>query len=137
MLLVPTYIAHSAIHGLGVFADRDICEGELIWTQMDGFDVVFDDDFVDALPPPTKSYVAVYSYRERGRQIMPGDNDRYTNHSDCPNTIVVAGGDVIAAQPIPRGEEITIDYRTFDEKWSEKFVVIVAPQETGGGIAAL
>ena len=41
MLLIRTYLDHSSIHGLGVFADEFIRKGTKVWRFVDGFDRVY------------------------------------------------------------------------------------------------
>jgi SET domain-containing protein len=53
--------------------------------------------------------------------VLCNDDDRYINHSEIPNVIPVAQGPGtepywIAARDIHEGEELTCDYRHFDEE---------------------
>ena len=44
---------------------------------------------------------------------MTVDNDRFTNHSETPNTCVDAVGHCYALKDIAADEELTADYREF------------------------
>ena len=48
-----------------------------------------------------------------GEILFTVDNDHYINHSDDPNTYL-HNGYAIAKVDIPKGREITNDYREFD-----------------------
>ena len=49
------------------------------------------------------------------------DNEKYINHSDDPNCVFTADGNkAIAARDIKAGEEITQNYKDFDEKFGQK-----------------
>ena len=50
MLLVPTRLAQSTIHGLGVFALAPILKGTAVWRFEQGLDMEFAPDIVDRLP---------------------------------------------------------------------------------------
>lgn len=105
---VPTYVAESPIHGLGLFAAVDIPEGAVVWDFDSNIDVV--------LEKPTKEQED-YCWREYDKYIMPGDEAKYINHSDNPNTAVVYyGGPTIATRNIMTGEEITENYQ-YDDDW--------------------
>lgn len=120
MLTVKTYLDKSAIDGLGVFAGQDVKKGDRIWTFVHGFDMALPSTDVDAFPDAAREYIKKYAFQEKGIVIFTGDNDRYTNHSFTPNTYMAESGDIIAKADIRQGEEITSDYREFDEKWREK-----------------
>ncbi len=116
MLLVRTVVRESAIHGLGVFADQDIPRGTVIWTFDPLIDRVLRLDDLDRLPEHVRLFVEVYSeyFADLGLLVLSGDNDRFTNHSADPNTVVVLPNGpeatVIAVRDIAAGEEITCDY---------------------------
>ena len=51
MLLISTYVAHSAIEGLGVFAAEPVARGRLMWSLNPKFDVFVLPGELDSLPP--------------------------------------------------------------------------------------
>jgi len=113
MLLVKTYLAKSAIHGLGVFAAERIAKGTKIWRFVEGFDQFYSPKQFAKLPKPAREFIKMYGYRVDGEVLFPGDYDRHINHSDHPNTYL-HNGYAIARCTIPKNEEITNDYREFD-----------------------
>jgi len=97
-LKVVVYAATSAIHGTGLFASRDIEEGEYIGTfagpeaRRDGVYVLW-----------------VYETEDRavgrsGRNLL-----RYVNHAS-PCNAYFDGFELYASCAIPRDAEVTIDY---------------------------
>jgi uncharacterized protein len=119
MLLIPARNKPSAIHGRGLFAERDIAAGETIWAFDPMFDVVIDQRTLARFPEHTQAYVrryATYSGSTHSFQLS-SDDDRYTNHSDTPNTHVVNNA-VVATFVIPAGTEITADYREIGMLWA-------------------
>jgi hypothetical protein len=62
MLLISTYVAPSAIEGLGVFADEYVPRGSLMWKLNPKFDIFLNETELGALPPHMQSFIARYSY---------------------------------------------------------------------------
>lgn len=116
MQLVRTYVAPSSIHGLGVFAKEFIPKGKKIWEFTPGFDRKIPKEKFERLCDSAREFIDFYSYKNRvtGAYILPADNDRYTNHSDNPNTqnlnFTSSEGVTIASKNIQVGEEITTNY---------------------------
>ncbi len=115
MLLVPTYIAPSAIQGLGLFLAEPIAAGVRVWTFDTRIDRTFTSADLEALPALARQHIeahAVYN-AARDRWMMPGDDARFINHANRANTrsLETAFGDDIAVRDLARGEEITCDYR--------------------------
>jgi uncharacterized protein len=113
MLLVKTYIDKSPIHGIGLFAGEFIPKGKKIWRFVEGYDRAFSLKQFARLPKAAKDFLKVYGYRVDGEVLFTVDNDRHINHADDANTFWRAGYS-IANRRIPRGTEITNDYREFD-----------------------
>jgi len=122
MLKVKTYLDKSPIHGIGVFAGENIKKGTIVWTMVEGFDMVLSKDFLTSLPPQAKKYLDTYSYTQKGVTILTGDNDRFINHSEAPLARQLPNNDMIATRDIKKGEELTMDYREFDDAWQNKLV---------------
>jgi SET domain-containing protein len=124
MLLVKTKVAPSAVHGLGVFADQFIPKGTRIWEFDETVDARFDQSRLDGLPEAEQEALLAHCYvnPRTGLYVFCGDNARYLNHSDEPNTedvgydegLVNGEGVTIAARDIHPGEEIFSDYAAFD-----------------------
>jgi SET domain-containing protein len=113
MLLVKTYLDRSKIHGLGVFAAERIAKGTKIWRFVEGYDRAWTPKQFKKLPKAARDYLKDYAYNADGEILFTVDNDHYINHSERANTRWV-NGYVIALVNIPKGGEITNDYREFD-----------------------
>lgn len=122
---MPTYLAESAIHGLGVFAGRDIAAGERLWAFDPRVDLLIAEAWLPALPEPVRRYLETYAYRDPafpGHLVYAADNAKYLNHSDDANADNSTPRSV-ARRAIRRGEEITCDYRQLEGAvvFSERF----------------
>jgi hypothetical protein len=125
VLLVPTYVRESEIHGLGVFAAEPIAKGAEVWAFHPGLDRIITLPELLAFPEHMIDFLEIYCeyFADLNVLVLSGDNDRYTNHADDPNTVVVLPNaphaKVIAARDIAAGEEITCDYAVIrSRKWS-------------------
>lgn len=123
MLRFKNYIAPSAIAGLGVFTDQDIPKDGLIWSFEEGLDRKFTQEQFDNFDEDVRAYLTIYGFRDAldGYYYLTVDNDRFTNHSENPNTYVAADGRVHASRDIQKGEEILTSYKDFDSIWEKKF----------------
>ncbi len=130
MYLVKTKIGPSAAHGDGVFVDETILAGEVVWRFVAGHDCTLSKEEFAALGDDEKKALSHVAYLSRAteRWVFPpeGDPARFTNHSDTPNLTVVVNSAVspeplfVARIAIPKGEELTVDYRTFDSSLVER-----------------
>ncbi|MBT8061582.1 MAG: SET domain-containing protein [Xanthomonadales bacterium] len=92
------YVSDSGIHGLGLFANRDIPEGELIGFY-DGEETMDDGTHVLWVEQDDGSWLG-----------YDGSNEmRYLNHAR-PANCEMDGQDCYAARDIKRHQELTIDY---------------------------
>lgn len=115
MLLIRTYVAQSAVEGVGVFASEFIPAGRPIWRLEPDFDRLISDATYQAASPVQRDLFQRYAYPSPnwpGFIIYEVDNGRFMNHSDTPNTdfsdaIGIARVDILA------GEEITCNYAEF------------------------
>ncbi|HEU4839385.1 MAG TPA: SET domain-containing protein-lysine N-methyltransferase [Micavibrio sp.] len=121
MYRVKVYVDRSPIHGLGVFAGEDIKKGEVVWEMVRGFDRVYTQAEYESFPEQARKYLDTYAYWDGEGIHLCGDQGIYTNHSETPNVGSVAewpdpGSDYeYALRDIAKGEEITSDYRVFDD----------------------
>lgn len=124
MIVVPTALRHSPIHGLGVFSLQPIDKGQTISRFLPPFDVQYTADILPMLTPAERRYLRNFAYRSRftGVYILTGDHDRYMNHSEDPNVGMSPDGlpFCVALRFIAIDEELVCDYRTFDADWREK-----------------
>ena len=116
MLMVETELRESPIQGIGVFVTEPVRAGQLIWRFDSRIDRVFSDEEVSEMPEELQRFLKTYStlHAELNMWVLCGDNGRFFNHSDTPNTrsLGIAFGDDVAASDIPAGTELTSDYRT-------------------------
>ncbi len=124
MLIIETYLAPSAVHGLGVFTHQPVAAGQIVSRFTAPFDIEFTAQQLAGLTPAIRAYLTTYAYLSRFSHlyILTGDHDRFMNHSDDPNVGMNPNGDPdnLALRAIRAGEELTCDYRTFDLAWREK-----------------
>lgn len=111
MLLVSASRGPSLIHGHGLIAREFIPAGTVIWQFMPGFDVAIHESMLAQLSPEAHRQLVYYAYfnLEARTFVLSSDDDRFTNHSESPNTAVV-DDNTVALIDIREGEEITIDY---------------------------
>ena len=125
MFRVPTYLAPSSIHGIGVYTPSDIPSGTVLWDFDPEVDWVFSEAEMKQFPERYRPTVLSYCYvDDDGRWILCGDNARFMNHSDEPNCDD-SGIYTVALRDISAGEELTCDYRTFDRLSREDPTLIV------------
>ena len=136
MMLVKTRVAMSPIEGLGIFADEDIKKGAPTWKFIPGLDFLVEPAFVETLASPMKEFCLRYAYMSplSRRYVLCGDNARFMNHSDTPNTKGAypdgePEGMDVAIRDIAAGEELTCDYREFAGDISIHLATIAAPPE--------
>jgi hypothetical protein len=116
MLLVKTSVRQSPIHGLGLFAEEFIPAGKTLWRFDPLLDRLIPESALAEYPEDVVAFLDIYSeyFPELGILVLSGDNDRYTNHSDDPNTeVILPNGPealVRALRDIHPGDEITCDY---------------------------
>lgn len=112
MLIVPHFVARSAIHGLGVFAAKKIDKGEVVWRFDPDFDVEIPYDLVEHFLDADRETVLNHAeyIPSKNAFILGNDADIFMNHSEAPS-LVDAGATMYAARNIQEGEELTCDYQ--------------------------
>lgn len=117
MLLINARVGPSSIQGLGLIAQQFIPTGTIVWSFVAGFDVEIPESFLQSLSEPARAQLIHYAeyFATKSRFLLSGDDDRFMNHSDAPNTRQRDDGGaypvVIAIRDICAREEITCDYR--------------------------
>lgn len=121
MLTVKTYVDKSSIQGLGLFAGEFIPKGALIWLFCGELDRFFSEESKFKLLKEEGEYLDKYAFFDKGSKlyVLCGDNARFTNHSNTPNTEIKENA-VIATKDIQIGEEITEDYYLYDLEADKK-----------------
>lgn len=111
-------IKPSGIHGIGVFAVRDIPAGcrEMFSAAMGEWTTVTRKE-VDELPVHAKDIVENYCLYDDDNYFIPAqgfkaiDLSLFLNHSDTPNIISVNDGEYFETiREIKKGEELFVDY---------------------------
>ncbi len=144
MILVPTRVAASGIQGNGLFALGAVSKGTPFYRFLPGFDQAISPESWTAMPEPARGFVRHFSYFDRvsNRLVLSGDDARFMNHSEAPNTGVPdtaffqPGESIItvALRDIAVGEELTCDYRAFDADVAWKLRQVPAESPLGGTI---
>lgn len=115
MLLIHATAGPSPIHGTGLFARQSISVGTLIWQLDPSVDRAVTKAELDGWPIDEQERLRNFIYVDvvTGLYVLCGDDARYMNHADVPNTRTV-GNQTFATRDIRPGEELTCDYREFD-----------------------
>ncbi|WP_370234725.1 MULTISPECIES: SET domain-containing protein [Henriciella] len=118
MMLVPCYLAASQIEGLGVYSSEPIRKGQLIWKFDPRVDRVIPLESFAEADERLNDFLKRYTYIphfDTSVCILDGDEGRYMNHSEDPNTDFSSTTETgYALMDIPAGVELTCDYREFD-----------------------
>jgi SET domain-containing protein len=112
MLLVDVYLGESEIQGIGVFAAERIEKGRLVWAMVPGFDLVTTHEKLERMPKRAQDIIRHFGVEEETHWILGMDHDRYINHSSTPN---IDGSRAVT--DIEIGDEITVDYGTWDDEF--------------------
>lgn len=116
MLTVITYIAPSAIEGVGVFAAEPIAKGQIISRFDQTFDRLIPREDYERAPPFLKTLLDRYAFPHPDNLdliVYEVDNSRFMNHSAAPNTDFSNFAAGVALRDIAAGEELTCDYNSF------------------------
>ena len=140
MMLVNTYVAPSAIEGVGVFAAEPIAAGTLIWKLDPDFDRLLDKASVARQPAFTREFIERYTYPypdDPNLLVLEVDNGRFMNHDATgPNTDFSSATAGFAVRDIAAGEELTCNYGEFDPGFLLMPTCILAQTGAGQPVAA-
>jgi len=120
MLTVKTSVKTSGIQGFGLFAEERIPKGTVVWKFDPKWDFVFREEEVNIMPGFQKAFLMTYAYLSPlyKKYVLCGDDARFMNHSSINDNISTKEfeGDEngIANRDIEIGEELLINYKTFD-----------------------
>lgn len=138
MLLAKTIVKSSAIAGVGLFAEEDIKEGEIVWKFTHDTCLTFTKEQFNELANSYHKtenqiiiYYLTYCYYQNNMDalIFCLDNGRFVNHSDKPNLSAPANMTKdqswqysAAIRDIKKGEELTENYNGYDTcNWLDEF----------------
>jgi hypothetical protein len=113
MLIIPTYLARSGVHGIGVYAGDTIKSGEKVWMFNPAVDFVYGSQWLPRLcrqSPEMVDYFCLYSYKRKNQYYYVTDNARFINHSLDANIGFAENGDEIALKDINPGDELLENY---------------------------
>ena len=110
----------SPVHGIGVFAIRDIPRGcRTIFSNGMGEWIKISVHDIENLPEHSRSLIETYCLYDEDHYYVPDygfkvmDIVNYVNHSSLPNIISINEGEVFEALiDIPAGTELLLDYKT-------------------------
>ena len=116
-------IKPSPLHGIGVFAIRDIPKGtQNIFSKGVGDWIKVSKEEVEALPQHSKDLIENHCLFDEDHYFIPDygfklvDLVIYLNHSETPNVISLNEGEEFEAiRDIASGEELLVDYGTIVE----------------------
>lgn len=115
MIIVPSELKKSAIHGFGIFATERIPKGSKVWEFNPIFDVRFTEEEFERLPPSVKQEIEHHLYQPENGGVLYYESTmgKYMNHSREPNVDFSEVGVGWATRDIQPGDELTCDYRHF------------------------
>lgn len=114
MLVVPTYLAQSGVHGIGVYAGVAVKAGQKVWEFNPAVDFVYGSRWLTRMfkeSPDVVEYFCLYSYKRKNQYYYVTDNARFINHSTkTANIGFTEDGHEVALRDINVGEELLEDY---------------------------
>lgn len=126
MYLVPVTVKPSPIDGFGVFTQRTIQQGEIVWKFDHTHDKILSVDLYKKLSPEDRTTLDRIAYLSStsGVYIFPPENDPaiYTNHSQHNNLTAQIDKSIspepffVANRKIEKDEKLTNNYNEFDSK---------------------
>lgn len=124
MFLYNTILKPSSIHGLGVFVVGRIKKGTAVYQHSSRLDLIL--TATDFIKLDTRDQILIMHYggidKRLARYRLPYDDLRFLNHSEKPNLAYDEATDqIIALRDIVSGEELTQDYRDFEDDTESRF----------------
>lgn len=120
-LMIRTEVRPSPIHGVGLFSLEYVKLGDKVSWVCDRCRWYLEPYLQYSTFYVEADLVRRHGYLDSQFRLwcLPCDEMRYCNHSEEPNLRSESFADY-AARDILIGEELTVDYRTFDLEWREK-----------------
>lgn len=111
----------SGIHGVGLFADQDILEGQLVYTASPLLDLNINQETFDALSDAEQHEVRYWGFFDEPSQLWHVDFDvsKFINHMPAEQATVTQDNKhtdayLIAVRDIKMGVELTQNYLEFE-----------------------
>jgi len=115
MMLVPTYLAPSSIHGIGLYTPFFIPADSIVWRYDEEIDWRLTPEQISLFPDSLQEQLRSWCFEEKdGRFVLCGDNAKFMNHHPDPNCSDADPEFTVTTRPVRAGEELTCDYREFD-----------------------
>ena len=115
--VVYCHLAVSPIHGIGVFAIKNIPKGtEPLRSFIPHGEVKFTHSEVDELPRSVRKEMQMFCYYDDSHFYVPRSGMNainmgvYLNHSKKPNVQYKKNGQLVSLRRIQKGEELLLDY---------------------------
>lgn len=117
MLLIKTYLKETEFKGIGLFTAIGLDIGAIIHVMDTNFNKTFTKEEIEYFGPLQKEFYNTYMvHLPDGSAILDLDNTRFINHSSNPN-LAVDKEYIKTLRKIDVGEELTLDYKTFDSEY--------------------
>ncbi len=116
MLYIKTSVWKSEIHWLWVFADQNIKKNAKIGEFIFWLDICLSEKEYNELDKAFKIFFDSYWRKDKitKKYMLNLDNTRFINHSESPNT-KHEWYEILAVRDIKKWEEITDNYKDFDD----------------------
>lgn len=125
MMHIKYKLKESPIHGIGLFADEDLSEGQLIATASPKLDVNITQEEFDSLDERERQEVEYWGFWDKMNNVwhVDFDNTKFINHSEKPTVtqdIEKKEMYLVTTRKVDRGEELTQNYLEFESVESLK-----------------
>lgn len=121
MLLIPTKLKESKIHGIGIHVEHFVPKDTELWRFTAEFDTRFTPEQILAFPDIVQAYLYKYTWKGKVSKLhcFTSDATRYLNHSTTPNIRIEyrVGEDeliMVANTNIQPGEELLVNYNDLE-----------------------
>jgi SET domain-containing protein len=119
MIHVAYALKTSDLHGVGLFADENIKQGQLIYTASPLLDLNITQEQFDSLDQKEKDEILWWGFFDQPSQMWHVDFDvsKFINHSDHATVTQDENHDeayLVATRDIKSGEELTQNYLEFE-----------------------
>ena len=120
MLLIKTYLKEVENKGIGLFTAIDLPIDYPIHVVEPRFNKVYSKDEIGEFGPIQLDFYNTYMiHLPDGSAVLDLDNTRFINHSYAPN-LVYNLETIKTCRVIKAGEELTLDYTSFDTEYTTK-----------------